>query len=245
MLSNIVLEKKQDIKNYVKNLWISVELISDENLFLQAFVHKSFAADSKILTDHNERLEFLWDGILGAVINKMLFTNHPEMDESDLTLYKIALVREEILAEVARDIWLDKIVFVSKGEEKMQWRKKDAILADCLEALIWYIYVDLNISEVENFINKYIYSKIDKIDKKPVKSYKTLIQELIQKEYKIIPEYVNIENKLDDKKNVLEYKSEIHINWEKKSEWFGSNKKKAEEDSAMKLYHRLRQITTD
>ena len=56
-----------------------------------AFVHKSYAADYKDVFTHNERLEFLGDGILGAIINKLLFVNHPEMTESDLTLYKIAL----------------------------------------------------------------------------------------------------------------------------------------------------------
>jgi len=101
-----------------------------------AFVHKSYAADYKDVFTHNERLEFLGDGILGAIINKLLFVNHPEMTESDLTLYKIALVREEILAEIAKDIKLNEIVFISKGEEKMQGRQKDSILSDTLEALI-------------------------------------------------------------------------------------------------------------
>jgi len=71
---------------------------------LQVFIHKSFSADYKNIYVHNERLEFLGDGILGAIINKFLFLKHPEMPESELTLYKIALVREENLALVARDI---------------------------------------------------------------------------------------------------------------------------------------------
>ena len=51
---------------------------------------------------------------MGAVINKLLFLNHPEMSEADLTLYKIALVREEILSEIAKDIKLNEMVFISK-----------------------------------------------------------------------------------------------------------------------------------
>jgi len=58
------------------------------------------------------------------------------MPESELTLYKIALVREEILAEVARDIHLDTILLISRGEERSEGRKKDSILSDGLEALI-------------------------------------------------------------------------------------------------------------
>jgi ribonuclease-3 len=79
-----------------------------------AFIHKSYAADFKDVFTHNERLEFVGDGILGATINKQLFLKNQKMTESDLTLYKIALVREEILAEIAKDIHLNEMVFISK-----------------------------------------------------------------------------------------------------------------------------------
>jgi ribonuclease-3 len=111
-------------------------MIHNEELMMLTFVHKSYAADYKDTYTHNERLEFVGDGILGAVINKLLFVNHQEMPESQLTLYKIALVREEILAEIAKDIKLNEVVFISKGEEKTQGRQKDSILSDALEALI-------------------------------------------------------------------------------------------------------------
>jgi len=65
------------------------------------------------------------------------------MPESELTLHKIALVREEILAEVARDIKLDTVLFISKGEERSEGRKKDSILSDGLEALIGFLYIEL------------------------------------------------------------------------------------------------------
>lgn len=204
-----------------------------------AFVHKSFAADYKDVFTHNERLEFVGDGILGAVINKLLFVNHQDMAESDLTLYKIALVREEILAEIARDIKLNEIVFISNGEEKTQWRQKDSILSDALEALIWYLYIDLGIEATEQFITTHIYTKLEQIEKNPVKSYKTMIQEIVQKEHKVVPEYRDIEHVSDEKGNVTEYKSEIYVVGKKVSEWFGSNKKKAQEDAAKKFYETI------
>ena len=114
-----VLKKKQVIIAYLESLWIPVDKIKNEELLLLAFIHKSYAADYKDTFTHNERLEFVGDGILGAIINKLLFINHQQMPESDLTLYKIALVREEILAEIAKDIKLNEIVFISKWEEKM------------------------------------------------------------------------------------------------------------------------------
>lgn len=231
-----VIKKKKDIIAYLKDLWIPTKKIQDDNLLMLAFIHKSYAADYKDIITHNERLEFVGDGILGAVINKLLFIRHPEMAESDLTLYKIALVREEILAEIAKDIKLNEIVFISKWEEKMQGRQKDSILSDALEALIGYLYIDLGIDVTEQFIEKYIYTKLEKIEKKPVKSYKTMIQEIVQKQHKVVPEYKDIEYVKDEKGNTTEYKSEIYIVGKKVSEWFGSNKKKAQEEAAKNCY---------
>ncbi|MFA5747753.1 MAG: ribonuclease III [Candidatus Absconditabacterales bacterium] len=239
MLSESILKQESEILNYVKNLGVPIKKINDKNLLLQSFVHKSFSADNKNMISHNERLEFVGDGILGAVINKLLFLEHSDMAESELTLYKIVLVREEILAEVARDIGLDKMLFLSKGEEKMHGRQKDVILADGLEAIIGFFYIDLGIEVVENFIKKYIYSKFEQISKIPIRSYKTMIQELVQKKFKITPQYIDVENKKDDKGNVLEYKSELIIQNKKEAEGFGINKKKAQEDSARNYYEKL------
>ena len=123
-----VKEKEKILIDYLVNLGIQREKIKNTNLLLTAFIHKSYAADFKEITAHNERLEFVGDGILGAVITKMLFTNFPWMEESGMTLYKIALVREETLAEAAKDIALNQHIFVSKGEEKMQGTEKETIL---------------------------------------------------------------------------------------------------------------------
>jgi len=234
-----VLKKKKDIMAYIEALWIPIKQIQNEELMMLAFVHKSYAADYKDIFTHNERLEFVGDGVLGAVINKLLFLNHQQMAESDLTLYKIALVREEILAEIAKDIKLNEMVFISKWEEKTQWRQKDSILSDALEALIGYLYIDLGMDVTEQFIKQYIYTKLEKIEKSPVKSYKTMIQEIVQKEHKVVPEYKDIEEVIDEKGNVTEYRSEIYIVGKKISEGFGSNKKKAQEEAAKKCYDRI------
>jgi ribonuclease-3 len=135
MFSDVV-KKKPELISYLKSLGVPVYQIKDEELMMLAFIHKSYATDHKDVFTHNERLEFVGDGILGSVINKLLFVNHQQMEESDLTLYKIALVREEILAEIAKDIKLNEIVFISKGEEKMEGRQKDSISSDALEALL-------------------------------------------------------------------------------------------------------------
>ena len=170
-----------------------------------------------------------------------MFITYPEYAESDLTLYKIALVREETLAEVAKDIHLDTYIFVSKGEEKMQGRKKNAILSDCLEALLGFLYIDLGSNVVEAFIKEYIFSKISTISKDPVKSYKTMVQEYVQKEYKELPTYKDIEHEVDEKGNSITYLSEIYIGNQKVSQGLGPNKKKAQEEAAKAFYTTINQ----
>ena len=87
------------LKSFLSSLNLPVEKIQNFDLFLCAFVHKSYASDFKEPYDHNERLE-----MLGSVIAKKLFLDFPEMPESTMTLYKIALVREETLCKVAKKI---------------------------------------------------------------------------------------------------------------------------------------------
>jgi len=240
MLNKKVLEQKEKIYSYINELWLDPSKIKNEGLLLQAFVHKSFAADFKKILWHNERLEFVWDWVLWAIVCKLLFQKHPKMDESEMTLYKIALVREGNLAQVARNINLDKHILVSRWEEKTQWRKKDAILADALEALIWFVFLDFGYAQAEVFVEKNVYTMYNKISKKPIQSYKTMVQEHLQKLYKELPSYKDIEHEIDSKWNVLTYKAEIYVLWVKKAEWFGTNKKKAQEDAAQNFYESIK-----
>lgn len=92
------------LQSFFSGLGLPAEQIQDLDLFLCAFVHKSYASDFKISYDHNERLEFVGDAMLGSVIAKALFLDFPQMQESSMTLYKIALVREETLCKVAKKI---------------------------------------------------------------------------------------------------------------------------------------------
>ena len=229
-----VLQQQDMLFNYLVSLGIKKNSIKNKELCLTTFIHKSYAADFKTITSHNERLEFLGDAVLGAVVAKLLFKKHPEMEESEMTLYKIALVREETLAKVCREIRLDEKIFISRGEEKSKGRKKDAILGDALEALLGYLYSDIGEPEVLRFIEAYVYPHIATISKHPIKSYKTLVQEIVQKQEKVTPEYIDIEQEKEE--NTTIYKSELLIHGQKRSEGIGTNKKKAQEDAAKNFY---------
>lgn len=242
MLPKEIYKKESVIINYLENLGIQTSSIKDTSLMLTAFVHKSYSYDFNKSVSNNERLEFVWDSILWAIIAKFLYQDFENYQESDLTLYKIALVREETLAEVANDIILDNMLFLWRGEEKTGGRKKKAILADALEGLIGYIYLDLGEKSVEEFIRKYVYSKLDQIKDLNVKSYKSCFQEIVQKFYKDLPEYKDTEYEIDDRSNVLLYKTEVFVLGERQWEWYGASKKKSQEEAAKNAFEKFQNI---
>lgn len=206
------------------------------SLLEQAMTHKSYAADFKHHVPDNERLEFLWDAVLWAAINSILYKNFPDLAESSLTLYKIALVREETLARVARDLGLSQLILVSRGEERVWGRNKDVILADCLEAFLWFLFLDAGFDTTLWFIEKHIYPLINDLNNIAPKSAKTMLQEWTQWVYKKIPRYVDAVQKTDAKGNALAYRSEVYVDDKLVADGLGSNKKKAQEDAASKAY---------
>lgn len=219
--------------------WLNVPVLIQDDLFLTTFIHKSFSADYKDDIPHNERLEFVGDAILGSVISKQLFLNFPGYEESTLTLYKISLVKEETLAIIAKSIWLWKQLLISTGEQRNNWHEKASILSDWLEALIGYIYISLGYDEAEKFVVKYVYSYIENIPKTSIQSYKTLLQEYIQKEDKQTPAYKDSLLSHETKGNKTTFASEVLRGAEVigYGEW--QNKKQAQEAAAENAYTTL------
>lgn len=232
MIPWIVKQKINEIKNFIETLWIQFSKNLNSDLLLTVFIHKSFSSDFKEPITNNERLEFLWDWILGWIINKLLYEELPNEEESVLTLYKIALVREENLAKAWREIGIQNYIFLGNWEQKSWWKEKAVIIADAVEALIWYIFIDIWYEQTEFFVKKFIFKFFSEIKTINAKSYKTIVQEEVQKTYKSLPEYKDSEYEKDEKGNCVKYKAELRINNEKKTEWFWQNKKKAQEDAA-------------
>lgn len=237
MFTKEVLEQKERLQKYILDLDVGLTDIQDIDMMLTVFLHKSYAADFVEKTSFNERLEFLGDGILWAVVNKLLFQKYKEAPESKLTLLKIGLVREETLAQVARDINLGQYIFLWKWEKKQQWEEKNSILSDALEALLGFLYVDAWTDAVEKFIIKYLFPKLEEISQREWKSYKSIIQEYAQKHFKVLPVYETDDYEKDDKWNTTSYRSQVFINEDRMGVWFAKNKKKSQEAAAKDAYH--------
>ncbi len=109
---------------------------SQEALLLRALTHRSAAAE------HNERLEFLGDAVLNAVVSSLLFDRYGGSDEGDLTRVRAHLVREESLHQLALALNLPTLVRLSEGEHRAGGAERASILADAVEALIGATFID-------------------------------------------------------------------------------------------------------
>ena len=108
-------------------------------LLLQAVTHPSMSSPTR---DDNQRLEFLGDRVLGLVISEALLSADPNAAEGLLAPRYNALVRRETCAEVARQIDLGGVMKLGRSEMKSGGRRKDALLADAMEAVIAAVYLD-------------------------------------------------------------------------------------------------------
>ncbi|HYO60814.1 MAG TPA: ribonuclease III [Actinomycetota bacterium] len=113
-------------------------------LYDLALTHRSFAFEHGG-AEHNERLEFLGDAILGAIVTDLIFATYPELSEGAMAPLRASVVNMHSLAEIARDLGIGEHIRLGKGEEMGGGRDKDSLLADAFEALIGAVYLDRGI----------------------------------------------------------------------------------------------------
>jgi len=135
--------------------------ISPELLKL-ALTHSSFAYENG--GSDNERLEFLGDSVLGYLVASYIFTTNPELSEGELTKLKNGVVSAEALAVAANRIDLGKYLFLGKGEEQTEGRRKENILADAFEALIGAAYIHSGLENAGKIITGHILPLLDDSD---------------------------------------------------------------------------------
>lgn len=212
-----------------------------DDLFLtEVLTHRSFSADApqqKIA--YNERAEFVWDAILWAMVAQRLRKEYSDRSEAELTLKKIYLIKEPTLASVARTIWLWSRIRLGKWEEKSWWRDKDVILADACEARIAYLWYQFGREVAQRFVDVYIYPYHTHDDAVRGKSYKSLLQERVQKTYQQLPVYVEEEGVKEASWNVLTYISRVYVQDELFAEASAQNKRKAQEEAARLAYEKV------
>lgn len=156
---------------------------NDLKLLRHALTHSSYANEKRLnKLDNNERLEFLGDAVLELVTSDFLYKKHKKMPEGELTKLRARLVCEQTLAYCAKEIRVGDYLLLGKGEDATGGRERFSILSDALEAIIGSVYLDGGFTNAKEFISRYILA--DASNKELFFDSKTILQEIVQSEYK-------------------------------------------------------------
>lgn len=168
----------------------------NKKLLERAVTHRSwahekipFGDEEKIRELQNEALEFVGDAVLGLAVAEQLHRRHPQASEGDLTLMKHHLVSTETLAGIAKEKKIGDFIKVGRGEEKTGGRRKQALLANTLEALIGAVFTDSGYIPARALVNRLFTGEFRRATPKTSIDFKTQLQETLQARKLSAPKY--------------------------------------------------------
>ena len=216
-------------------------------LLREALTHSSYSNELKAkkqVCRCNERLEFLGDAVLSAVVSEYLFGLFPDTPEGELSTMRAALVQSQALASYSRSFGVGEFLYLGHGEEKNDGRNRQSTLENVFEAIVAAIYLDAaeqGFEEVRRFVLPIIKSQLDDADfTLNHTDAKTELQQLIQQTEGDFLEYKVVSESGPDHNKTFVVAAMLNSNVIGKGE--GHSKREAEQAAAreaLKLFGRL------
>jgi len=230
-----------DIERLIQNAQeIEVKLgyhFKDRRLLALAFIHRSYVNENRGVQEHNERLEFLGDSVLGLLIAEYLYKHLPTTPEGELSYLRSRLVEGSSCMRYVQKLDVEQHVLLGKGERMNDGRGRDSILADLFESIIGAIFLDGGIDAASAFLFKNFTYEIHEILKTPLSNWKAILQDYCQKKHHITPLYEVVDQKGPDHSKL--FTVAVLINNEQLGIGRGSSKKEAQQGAAEDALSRL------
>jgi len=224
-------DQLETIESHVKYHFRHPEL-----LFL-SFIHRSFVNEHRDIIEHNERLEFLGDSILGLLIAEHLYQKLPNTPEGELSTLRSRLVDAPSCMAYVHKLGVEKFLLLGKGERMNEGRGRETILADLFEAIIGAIYLDGGFDAAKTFFLEHFSDEIDAIIKAPPQNWKAMLQDYCQKKYQHPPVYTLLGEEGPDHSKV--FRVSVGIDEEELGQGIGKSKKDAQQAAAAEALSRL------
>jgi ribonuclease-3 len=206
----------------------------DRELLLRCLTHASVA---KIRLDSNERLEFLGDAILGAIVCDQLFQMYADSTEGELTRVKSVVVSRTSCAKISADLGLDRCLQLGKGLSDHETIPA-SIMAAVFESLVAGVYLDGGFDAVSKLVRRVVIPEIERtVETSHGKNYKSLLQQLAQKNNRGIPIYNLLDEKGPDHSKC--FKIAVRIGTDSFAAAWGPNKKEAEQRAAQNAWSQI------
>ena len=216
------------------------EIFGEKNdLVEKALTHPSFTKENDINSLENyERLEFFGDSVLKLFTSKLLYEIYPEAPEGELSKIRSILVSDAILAQIAIQIGVDKLLKLGPSGEKQGGRKRESNIACALEALLGAYYLNGKQTEIEKFIKDYVIVFAEDVDKHFEKyNAKDILQQYTQGIDKTLPVYRTLAVRGPAHKPVFE----VEVEWQGSviASATGKSKKEAQQNCALAACKKL------
>lgn len=201
----------------------------DPEILIRAMTHASISTQNR---PDNERLEFLGDRVLGLVMAEAVLSADTSASEGQLAPRYNALVRREMCAEVARSVDLGAALRLGRSEMMSGGRRKEALLANAMEALIAAVYLDAGYETARTFILRLWGERIQGVDA-DARDPKTAIQEWAQARKLQPPRYVEVARSGPDHAPVFTIEAQLATGQTAQAQ--AGSKRQAEQDAARQL----------
>lgn len=198
----------------------------DKEVLREALTHKSYAGEHRSVK-HNERLEFLGDSILGAIVADYIYNQCPHVEEGVLSKIKANLVSRHNLYLWGKQMDLGRYIALGHGELATGGRTRDSIISNAVEAVIGAVYIDGGYMAAEQMVLPWVKTQQLTQDRG---DYKSVLQEFLQKRSKQTPEYEVIQTVGPEHDKVFT----VRVSAEGRQLGIGKghNKKQAEQNAA-------------
>ena len=204
----------------------------DASLAALALTHRSAGKPN------NERMEFLGDALLGAIVAEMLYETHPKATEGEMSRLRAQLVNGQALADVARDLELGDQLKLGSGELKSGGFRRDSILADAFEALVAAVYLDGGFDACRTAVRTLFAHRVAALPRSS-KDAKTRLQEWLQGEGWPLPQYELVGTEGEDHARTFEVNCVVVEPLAITAAGRGSSRRLAEQDAAETVLNRL------
>ena len=196
----------------------------DLGLLDTALTHRSAG------TDHNERLEFLGDAVLGQIVARRLF-DASDARESRLTLMRASIVQRDALAEVAREIGLGEFLRLAGGDGT---RQRSSVLANALEAVIGAVACDGGTDAAGRVVDRLFCARLLRVAHAELKDPKTRLQEHMQAHGLSLPNYRVVAQRGGDHEPIFEVECAVTVP-QLAARGEGRTRREAEKEAARRL----------
>lgn len=211
---------------------------NNKDFLVLAFIHRSFFNEHRdTMHQHNERLEFLGDSVLGLIISDYLYEYLPTHPEGELSHLRSHIVEAASCVSYVQKLGVAQFILLGRGERMNDGRGRDTILADLFEALIGAIYLDGGLENAKCFFFKHFHENIENALKQPIRNWKAELQDYSQKKHQKPPVYKVTKETGPDHSKAFHVVALIED--KEAGRGAGSSKKQAEQAAAEDALRRL------